>query len=118
MVLYVTTFLFCVAEPNPPVDLNITVESLSLVATWNEPFSLKGEELSYVVSIINTASGIQEEATVNSTRYALSVDEPIGERHCAKYIFTVFSNNSYSKSKSGVSGLKNIPTGTIPQHRV
>ena len=81
------------------------------MATWSEPFSLEGEELSYIVSITNTASGIQYEVTVNSTTY---VSEPIEERDCAKYIrFTIFSNNSYSKSRSGVSGLKNIPTGAI-----
>ena len=70
-------YLFRVAEPNPPVDLMITVEGLILVAVWRKPFSLKGEHLSYPM---NTANGVKEEGTVSSTKYALSVNEPVGER--------------------------------------
>ena len=62
---------------------------------------------------MNTANGVQEEAIVNSTEYAYSVDEPITERDCAMYMFTVFSNNSYSKSITGVRGYENIPTGIL-----
>ena len=102
--------IFCIAEPNPPVDLNITVEELNLVATWNEPFTLEGEELLYIVTITNTASGVQEEVTVNTTRHAFS--KSFGERDCAEYQFTVFSENDYSKSMINVSEWKNIPTGT------
>jgi hypothetical protein len=110
----VTIFLVCIiiAEPNPPVDLKITVEGSTLVAIWSKPFSIQGEELSYVITIMNTANGIQDEAVVKSTNYTLSVNEPIGERNCAVYMFTVFSSNSYSKSSTGVSGYENIPTGT------
>ena len=80
---------------------------------WSKSFSLDGEELSYIITIMNTANGVQKEAVVNSTIYTFSVDEPIRERDCAaEYMFTVFSNNSYSKSSTGVSGYENIPTGT------
>jgi hypothetical protein len=88
------------------------VEGLTLVAIWSKPPSLEGEELSFIITIVNTTNGIQEEATVNSTKYTLSVDEQIGERDCAVYTFTVFSSNSYSKSSTSVSGYENIPTGT------
>ena len=101
-----------VAEPNPPVDLNITVEGLILVVFWSKPFSLEGEELSYIITITNKANGVQEEAVVNSTIYTFSINEPIRERDCEVYMFTVFSNNSYSKSSTGVSSYENIPTGT------
>ena len=99
------------------------MEGLALVAEWNEPFSLKGEELLYIIIITNTANGIEDEAIVNSTRYALSVDVPSREleRGCAVYLFTVFSKNSYNKSSTGVSEYKHIPTGTyytITQHTV
>ena len=81
---------------------------MALVATWSEPFSLEGEELSYVVSITNTVTGAQKEVTVNTTRYVLS--EPIGERDCAEYQFTIFSKNSFSKSRNGTIGRNYIPT--------
>ena len=90
--------------------MNITVEELSLIVTWNEPFTLEGEELLYIVTITNTASGVQEDVTVNTTRYAFS--KSFGERDCAEYQFTVFSENDYSKSMINVSEWKNIPTGT------
>ena len=82
------------------------------MAIWSKSFCLKGEKLSYIIAIMNTANGVQEEVTVNSTKYTFSVEEPIRERDCAVYMFTVFSNNSYSKSSTGVSGYENIPTGT------
>ena len=81
------------------------------MATWSEPFSLQGEELSYVTTITNTASGLQDEVTVNTTRYVLS--EPIGEKDCGEYQFTVFSKNDYSISMTNVDGWKNIPMGTV-----
>ena len=99
------------AEPNPPANLNITSDDLNLVLTWREPFSLKGEELFYVVSITNTASGIQKEVTVNTSKYVLT--EPIGKRDCAEYVFTIFSRNGFSKSRNAITGRKNIPTGIM-----
>ena len=96
-------------EPNPPHDISVDADGLTLVASWDEPFSLEGEELSYAVSITNTATGAQREVNVTTTRYVLH--EPIGERDCAEYEFTVFSKNNYSKSRNGVTGRDHIPTG-------
>ena len=88
------------------------MDGLNLIATWNEPFSLDGEELSYVIYVINTASGVQKEVTaVNTSRYVHI--EPIGERDCAEYQFVVFSDNDYSRSKINISEQEHIPTGTI-----
>ena len=95
-------------EPAPPPSVTVDADGLSLVATWSEPFSLKGEQLSYVVSITNTATRAQEEFNVSTTRFVLS--EPIGERDCAEYQFTVFSRNSYSSSQIGVTERIHIPT--------
>ena len=97
------------AEPNTPTDLNITMDGLNLLATWREPFSLEGEELSYVIFITNIASDAQDNVIVNTTRYALT--QPFGERECEEYQFTIFSKNDYSISSSSVNGSKKIPTG-------
>ena len=105
------TILSYVAEPNPPVDLSIDVDGLNLVAAWNEPFSLEGEAVSYMIFITNKASGVQYVVKTNMTTYVLS--EPIEERDCAEYMFTVFSNNSYSTSMTNISGSEYIPTGNI-----
>ena len=83
---------------------------LSLVATWNEPFSLKGEELSFVVSISSDSNLIPNVVRVNTTKYVFS--DIIGEMECAEYMFTVFSTNGYSMSWSSVSEWKHFPTGT------
>ena len=63
------------------------------------------------MTITNMANGVQNEVTVNTTRYVFS--EPIGERDCADYQFTVFSKNDYSISMTNVSGWKSIPTGAV-----
>ena len=100
-----------IAEPNPPTGLTIDVDGLDLVVTWDEPFSLVGEDLCYIITIMNRGNVLQEEVTVNTTRFVLS--ELIGERDCAEYVFTVFSRNGFSKSLSAVTGRANIPTGRI-----
>ena len=87
------------------------MNGLSLVAKWNEPFSLEGEVLSYVIFIINNASGEQDKFNTNTTTYVLS--KPLGERDCAEYVITVFSNNSYSMSTTNISGYGSIPTGNV-----
>ena len=97
-----------IGEPNPPTDINVEQNGMNLVATWSEPFSLEGEQLSYIVSIMNVVTGDQKEVTVNTTNYVLS--EVMGERDCAEYHFTVFSRNGFSTSQNGVTGMNYIPT--------
>ena len=104
--MYVTA-----AEPYPPTDLVIEVDGLNLVATWTEPFSLEGEELSYFISIRNIDTGAGKE--VNATMPSYVFTEPIGERDCAVYGFTVFSRNDFSKSNTAVSRREKIPTGEV-----
>ena len=100
-----------IAEPNPPTGLNIVADGLDLVATWDEPFSLEGEELSYVITIMNRGNIAEDDITVNTTRFVIS--EPTGERDCSEYVFTVFSKNGFSKSVNAITGRANIPTGRI-----
>ena len=99
-----------IAEPNPPTGLSLDVDGLALVATWTEPFSLEGEDLSYVITSMNRGNVVEDGVTVNTTRYILS--EPVGERDCSEYVFTIFSENSFSKSRNAITGRANIPTGT------
>ena len=86
------------------------MDGLSLIATWTEPFSLEGEEISYTVTVMNTATGVTtDEITVHVTRYELT--DPIGSRDCAEYLFAVASVNYYSTSLIRAVKTWNIPTG-------
>ena len=89
------------------------MDGLSLVATWSEPFSLEGEELSYVIFITSSGNLIQDdEISVNETEYEYVFSEPNEEMDCAQYImFTVFSENEYSRSIANVSERKSVPKG-------
>ena len=87
----------------------IFVGGLTLVATWSEPFSLRGEELSYVVSITNIDVGMVKEVFVNTANYTLTKQD--GQQDCALYQFTVFSKNDYSRSINAVSGRERFPAG-------
>ena len=89
----------------------IIVDGLSLVATWSEPFSVEGEEFFYVIFI--TGSGnLKQNFSFNETVYEYVFSEPIEEMDCTQYImFTVFSENEYSRSIANVSEWKNVPTG-------
>ena len=87
------------------------MDGLSLVATWSEPFTLLGEELSYVIINGNLMQG--DEVSVNETEYEYVFSEPVGEMDCAQYVmFTIFSEKEYSRSIANVSEWKNVPTGT------
>ena len=86
------------------------MNGLNLVATWSEPFSLEGEELSYEISVTNLDSRIRsEEIFVSTASYTLTKHDD--ERDCAEYEFTVFSKNGYSKSINAVSGREYFPAG-------
>ena len=78
---------------------------------WSEPFSLEGEELSYVISITNQAGGMAKEIIVNTTNYILTKQNDYGQGNCAQYQFTIFSKNGYSRSNNAVSGRKEFPAG-------
>lgn len=87
------------------------MDGLTLVAAWSEPFSIRGEELSYVVSITNIDVGMVNEVIVNTTNYTLTKQD--GQHDCAEYQFTVFSKNGYSRSINAVSGREKFPAGNI-----
>ena len=105
-----TRNIIVLGEPNSPTNLDISVDGETLVASWREPFSLEGEELSYVVFITNLATATSREVTVNVSRYVL--DNPIGSRNCSEeYELTVFSRNDYSRSDTAISRRGHIPMG-------
>ena len=87
------------------------MDGLSLIATWTEPFSIEGEDISYDVSVVNRATGATDEITVETPRYVLA--DPIDTRDCAEYDISVVSRNGYSTSSTGVRGIQNIPTGNF-----
>ena len=88
------------------------MDGTNLVATWREPFFLQGEQLSYVIIINKTESGIITDIAVNTTGYVLT--EPIdGKRDCSVYLFILYSKNAFSRSKTGISRQEHIPTGIV-----
>ena len=89
------------------------MDRLSLVATWSEPFSLPGEELSYVIFVTSNSDLIQDdEISVNEIEYEYVFSEPIEGMDCTQYImFTIFSENEYSRSIANVSERKDVPKG-------
>ena len=97
------------AEPHPPSNLNLVPDGLSLVVSWKKPFSFEGEELSYVVSITNIATGSIEEIILNVTTY--DFEQPTDSHDCVEYQFAVFSKNDFSKSNTSINGTAYRPTG-------
>ena len=85
------------------------MDGLNLVATWTEPFSLEGEEISYVITVSNSGANM-DEVTVDTPTYVFT-GPTTGPRDCAEYTFSIFSKNNFSKSVTGLSGRMNIPTG-------
>ena len=100
-----------VAEPYPPSGLEVKEDGVNLVATWTEPFSLQGEDITYNVIITNMITYAYEETVVNVTRYVLT--ESFGKRDCTQYRFRIFSINGYSNSTTAVNETKAIPTGNF-----
>ena len=93
------------------------MDGLNLVATWTEPFSLEGEEISYVVTVTNIDSKtVSVEYMINVTRFVFT--QPVGGhgRNCKEFVFTVFSRNDFSNSITTVKGAKHIPSGKKFKH--
>ena len=93
------------------------MDGLNLVATWTEPFSLDGEEISYIITVANIDSKtVSVEYMINVTRFVFT--QPVGGhgRDCKELIFTVFSRNDFSNSIATVKGTKHIPSGKIFKH--
>ena len=99
------------AEPTPPSNLNLKADGLNLVVSWTKPFSFEGEELFYVISITNKATGSSEENTLNVTWYDFEQPTDSHDCTCVEYQFAVFSKNDFSKSNTSINGTEYIPTG-------
>ena len=109
MLIFLSVYIYT-AEPHPPSNLVLEVDGLNLVATWTEPFSLEGEEISYVVTVTNKDSGAAAVSiTLNETTYFFM--KPFGAHNCEGYLFTVFSRNNFSQSITAVNETGYIPAG-------
>jgi hypothetical protein len=82
---------------------------------WSEPFTLRGEDLAYVITItpldLVAIGGMVEEVIVSATNYTLTRKN--GQHDCIQYQFTVYSKNGYSRSSNAVSGRGRFPAGNI-----
>ena len=97
----------------PPYDLTFLVNGLSLVAMWSEPFALRGEELSYIITIAPLVGGMVKEVIVNSTNYMYTLTKQNEQCDCVQYQFTIYSRNGYSRSSNAVSHREEFPAGNI-----
>ena len=109
--IIIPSHLTSTAEPYPPSNLKLDVDGSTLVATWTEPFSLEGVEISYVLSVTNTVTGANQTIVVNITNYTFTNSFSGGVSDCTEYSFKVYSRNDYSDSESGIREKKAIPTG-------
>ena len=78
---------------------------------WSPGVSILGEKVEFIVSSNNLVTGLMEESRVNTT--SLSVRPPMDHegKTYQEYNFTVYSENGFSRSSSGVSGIAIIPKG-------
>ena len=106
---------FYSGETSPPTNLTLTLlpQHQGILLTWIPGFSLDGEEVTFIIISHNLASDEQMQFSVNTTSYTLI--PPSESSICPAFNVTVYSENRFSRSISGVSEVTLIPGGQCCQ---
>ena len=99
----------CIGAPSPPSNLMISQSGLDLHLSWEAPFSLEEENITYIVRATNTRS--RESRELESITPQLVFSESIGQRDCSLYEFRVYSVNPFGQSNTSIHHTIRIPTG-------
>ena len=86
----------------------ISQSGLELYLSWEAPFSLEGENITYFVRATNTGTGMSTDWTTTTPQ--LVFNESIGQRDCSLYEFRVYSVNPFGQSNTSIIGNHIIPT--------
>lgn len=103
----------CVGEPSPPTNLTVDLPArgLGVNLSWLPGFALEGEEIIFVITSLEVATGVEVESLANTSSVTLTPTSE--ESTCQHYRFTVNSQNLFSLSTSEISVETLIPTGEL-----
>ena len=97
--------------PNPPTGLSSFPQAVNtLRLQWEAPFSLPGENISYILHTRN----LRTDATLSGVTVAgisTTFTRPEGDQACDRYKFTVCSNNAVGPSVNCTTVEASTPSG-------
>ena len=96
------------ASPSPPSELTISQSGLDLDLSWEAPFSLEGENITYIVRATNTGTGVTTDRTTVTPQ--LVFGEFLEDHDCSTYEFSVYSVNLFGQSHESIDAIYRMPT--------
>ena len=97
--------------PNPSTGLSSSPQAANtLRLRWEAPFSLPGENVSYILHTRNLRTDATMSA-VTVTGMSTIFTRPQGDQACDRYKFTVCSNNAVGPSKNCTTVEASTPSG-------
>lgn len=100
------------ANPSPPINITVMLpdEGLGVTLSWVPGFALDGEEVTFIVTSLEVATGIEVEFE-GTPPLTLNPTPTSQESTCQLFRFTVNSRNEFGSSTSPISAETLIPTG-------
>ena len=97
--------------PNPPTGLSLSPQATNILRLqWEAPFSLPGENISYIFHTRNLRTGAtMSGVTVSGT--STTFERPQEDQACDRYEFTVCSNNTVGPSENCTAVEASTPSG-------
>lgn len=90
------------------LTVNLPSQGLGVSLSWESGFSLQGEEVTFIITSIEIASGATTESRSNISSATLI---PPSTGNTCQYRFIIQSENDYSRSTMEISVESVIPTG-------
>ena len=103
--------LFPIGLPSPPTGLSPSPQAANILRLqWEAPFSLPGENISYIFHTRNLRTGAtMSGVTVSGT--STTFERPQEDQACDRYEFTVCSNNTVGPSENCTAVEASTPSG-------
>ena len=98
------------AEPSPPTNfvVDVPVQRVELHLSWMPGFSFEGEDVAFVITIVELFINNVTEFNINNLSIIFSQG-----RGCQEYMFIVHSKNLFGISINGSSATSIFPSGEL-----
>ena len=90
--------------------VNVPAMGLGVTLSWLPGFGIEGEEVNYIITSLEVATGNEVESQTNTTSVTLIPTSQ--ESTCQSFRFIVRSQNLFSRSTLGLNSIEMlVPTG-------
>ena len=102
------TSILVAAEPSSPTNFVVDIQSVEVHLSWMPGFTFKGEDITFVITIVELDLNSVTELNTNNLSMIFSQG-----KGCQEYRFTVHSENLFGRSINGSSATSTFPSGEL-----